>query len=440
MRNTAGALLLPFAFATATAFAQVENFAPVANLEENTSGILLRADVSHTDNATRTADATAQEDTLGAVGVVGKYQRNGTKLDVTFDGNLDWVTYLDNSYGSQVFGYAEGSALWGTTADFFQFLVQDNYGQARTDAFAAPTPDTLESINNLTAGPAFNFHFGPKTLMTVFGLYRNTDYEKSDFDSEGVQGGVSLARATSESGRISLNGVVDQVNFEDQTFATDYDTRQAYLRYQNSGARTAITADAGYNEIEQAGRTNGGALVRLGLQRRISAASFLQFDVAQGYTANANTAGQAPIAGANPNTPDALAIADPMEGRSAQLAWRTVLPRTSFHVSAYWRDEQYQNLTQFDRSIRGVEATVTRRLRSTLTLLLQGTLEKEEYDNLDANNDTTTLVAELNNSFGRRIALALRYERYRRSGSSAIQEYTENRIGLRLTYLLAGQR
>jgi uncharacterized protein (PEP-CTERM system associated) len=157
------------------------------------SYVELRSTFERTDNVFRTIGDEV-DDTLASVGLAVSYERDGRLLDVGAVGDLEWVEYLDDSYPGQLLGLMNARADWQTPSEVFMWGMVDTFGQLTNDPRAAATPDSLENVNYFSTGPTVNVPLGDATQLSLSGLYSNTSYEESDFDSKQYDLGLGVVR------------------------------------------------------------------------------------------------------------------------------------------------------------------------------------------------------------------------------------------------------
>jgi hypothetical protein len=439
-RRILAALLFAPCLWSGSALAQLPYFEPVpaAGLLRSDDIVTAHSDVQRTDNALRTP-TNEETDTLASVGLAGAYRYNSGELDITGKGDMSWVKYLSGSFHSELNGYFDGGALWGTPAEFFQWTLHDTVQQLRDDPLAAETPANLETVNNLTTGPAFNFHFPASTRLTIFTLYTKTSYSETKLDSNDGQVGFSLAHNLSPQSRISFNAVAQRVLFQNTELASDYDRQEAYFRFDTAQPRTALSADVGITTLHDYGVTDKGPLFRAELARRISPMTVFRLSAAQQFTSAAQSNGAETGPNGNVRVAQGFASADPFRARSSRADWVTTGPRTGFTLGAFWADERHQAQFQLNRSYWGGQASVYRNLRPTLIVRLSAVYDNEQFTQVAGNDRESTIAAELEDNFGRHLGLVLRVARYRRtSGAQPDTDFVENRYGIMLVDHLAG--
>ena len=405
-------------------------YAPVAPFRSIEPYLDVHGSASYTDNAFRSV-TDKQSDTTAAVGVSLDIKHDGRKFDANAQGNLDWVKYLNNSFGSKALGYFDGRAIWGESTDWIQWSVAETFGQLLTDALAAPTPDSLENINYFTTGPTFNVPLGTLAQLSLYGLYSRTSYENSNLNSHEYLGGATLGRQLSSSSRLSLNATSQHTKFDDDITNTNYDVRQYFLSYEGTGPRTTLTLEGGYTKLIRTGHEGQGTLLRAELARRISPSSSVYFRAGQDYS----TAGQAlratTFAGSSATAGAPLASTEPFKERTYEGGYRYARGRTNVSLLVNRIRDVYLEHDNLTHTITSYVAYFERRLGPTLTVSLRGSYGKSQYPAL-GDFDETQYSAELSKSFSH-LVLSTQYGRFARKSLGTL-DYQENRVGLRASY------
>lgn len=389
--------------------------------------------VGHSDNISRVAEQEIDE-TIGTAGVdlIWREQRQRFNSDVRID--LTHLNYFDDTYESEVVGTADANLVFSFLPERFTWLVQDSFGQALADPFVAITPETRENVNYFTTGPDVIFRLGSTGGLRFFGRYSAVEYEDSLLDSERTLGGASLIRELSQRSQIALNGVTENIEFDD-LLGADYDRRHAYLSYDMQGARSEIGMELGYTWLDRAsGEASGGALARLELTRNISASSALALSAGTQLTDSSDVlragASNEPVIGGVGIT----ASADPFENRFASLEWRFNRNRTEFNIGASWNDDLYDEQSEFDRTRWVYGASLTRQLSRAVSLNLLADVSDESFEAVDLDAEELRGAVTLSWMLGSNIGLSLLAERIDRNTSTGAGEFVENRAFLNLFY------
>ncbi|MEJ0038459.1 MAG: hypothetical protein WDO68_20660 [Gammaproteobacteria bacterium] len=403
--------------------------------------IELHGGLAYSDNVRRVSSG-EEGDTLASVGLGIDYGFAGSRVTAAARGNLDYVEYLQNTYGGTLAGNIDAQLVWGQKSDVLQWMIEDTFGQTRSNALAGATPDNLQNVNVLSTGPSLNFRFD-QTTFTLDGRYADQSYESGNFDSKRYTGAGHVERELSPVSNISLNAQLDKTRFDDDVTNTDYETRQYYLRYRSNLGRMGVIADAGYTDVEldNAGDKNGSPLVRLDLDRRISGSSSLflggsiQFlSSADAIRGDANRA--VALAG---DDSDPLSASDPFREREVHGGWRFDHSRTSFSITGTYATERYKQSTELDRDTWGARISATRHIAPTVWLRGEASWDKQSYDNLAASTRDTVFSAELTKDLGTKLSATLRYEHNDRAGTGAAIDYTENVIALYIRFAALGR-
>jgi hypothetical protein len=420
----------------------------------------LDAGVAYTDNALLTA-TDRMSTGIGSAGFDVDYNRIGSMLDVAAVGDVDWLQYFDNAYPARPYGNFNGVALWGHPTDLFQWLVQETFGDGLANPLAAPTLDELENINYFTTGPYLNLNFSPTERLSFYGLYSDTAYQTTPYDFQTYDGGAVFNHELSASSSLSLQVDSALNDFNDTGVAapgdatgvatSNYDMSTAEVIYNVASARTRMSAGAGYTLEDYESPQTGSPLLSLDLTHRVSPSSTLFVHAHDEYL----TYGQeirsefaaptgAPLLA--PAFPGAASAA-PLKDRLVSAGWNFQEGRTSFSLSGTLDQQLYAQQTLFDGHIQTLSASVQRQVRPTLSLSLQAYGNHETYGNVDGTLTSSVVNLSLTKKFDR-VGLVIFAQRTHQVSTSpdaaalglGLGTYTEDRVGLNVTYDLVGRR
>lgn len=396
------------------------------------TSLTVEAGAGHSDNITRT-DGGEVEETIATLGVDLTWQAERPRLTADVALNADYFEYLDDTFDSEVVGAGNAELNFALVPDRFNWTIEDHYGQQSNDPFSPITPETREAVNFLSTGPDLLLRFGAAGVR-LFGQYSMATYERSPVDNERVLGGVSVGRAGARGQGLSFNAVQESVTF-DETPASDFDRRSAYLAYGISGARTELRIEGGYTWLEpEQGEESSAPRLLVQVDRELTRSSTLTLVLGSQLT-DSSAALSSAVDGPVPSGPTVTATADPFENRTASLTWRFARRRTSIALGADWDDEQYETQSLLDRTRTSFDFAVDRRLGSRLSAGLNASLIDEQFDAADFDARTRELGASLSWQAGRAIGLRLLVTRSDRDTSTGLGEYGENRAFLRVFYI-----
>ena len=411
--------------------------------------------LGYTDNAFLSS-AVRKGDGVATAGFATDYARNGM-LSINLLGNIERVEYLQHSFAGSFYGQFAGSALWGKQTDPVQWQLSDSFGEALIDPLAAPTPQALQTINDVSTGPNLNLHFGLATRFTLAGRYSRTTYQRSPFDSQTYTGSAELSHALTGASSVAVEGSWARTEYVQRTLlqtyygqqAPNFDIRQASLVYQARYVRTQVLLRAGYNMLDfGAGNRHGAPLYEVSLSRKISPFSTVFLNAEQHYSTNGTSLGSTGAqislqtgAALNP----AYAVAQPYNERSGSLGWTFNRARTNFSITGM------VNETMFNESglgntgnymDEGVSLALGRQLRPTLSVQLQAQGTIDRYTQLHARTRRETFGLTVSKRFFR-LAVSFYVDRMQQNGAPGRSGYTvgtyhDDRVGLYFTYTLFG--
>lgn len=394
------------------------------------------AGAGHTDNIARTADNEIEED-IAAAGLQFSLDQASARLQADLIGNLTYHEYLDDTYDSEVLGNFAGNALFDLVPERFQWMIADNFGQVLADPFQPATPDNRENINYFMTGPNVVLGLGSRTRLRLGARYSMTSYEDTPFDSDSTLGEIELGRTLSSASSISLNARAQQIEYDESLLNADYDQSEAFLRYDAAGARTFLTVDLGYTEIdrEAATQSESGVLVRVDASRRVSPSSIMSLTLGREFSssgaafASTQTAGTVGV-GAAPGRQ----TADPFTNEYVTLGWSYQRTRTGFELFGSRSEHSYDDRPLFDQTLTAVTAGIHRDLSTATRVQLDATYSKADFREPDSDYDEIAAGLTFSWRLSRSVSLGLTYDYFDRSSDVADGEYTENRYWLSLSY------
>ena len=415
----------------------------------------LLAGLGYTDNAFLSA-TTPKSDGVATAGFATDYARKGM-LSIKLLGNIERVEYLNHSFPGSFYGQFSGSALWGRQSDPLQWQLSDSFGEVMSDPLAAPTPQELQTINDVSTGPNLNLHFGPATRFTVAGRYSRTSYQRSPFDSQSFTGSAELSHALTGASFVAVEGSWARTVYVQRTLlqtyygqsAPNFDIHQASLVYHARYVRTRVLLRAGYNILVfGTGAQRGAPLYEVKLSRKISPFSRVFLNAEQHYSTNGSSLGstgaQISLQTGGALNP-AYAVAQPYNERSGSLGWSFQRARTNFSITGTIDETMFAEtgLGNIGNNIdEGVSLALGRQLRPTLSVQLQAQGMIDRYTQLHARTRLETIGLSVSKRFFR-LAVSFYAERVHQSGQPGrsgylVGSYNDDRVGLYFTYTLFG--
>lgn len=410
---------------------------PIAGLAQDLDGpepglnLGVSAGLIQSDNIQLRPD-NERSGTIGQAGLDVRYFQQSRRVRTDLDVNAAYQHYFNDEFDADVAGGANGTMVLGLLPQRLEWFIQDNFGQVRVDPLAVDTPENRENINFLTTGPDFMFRLGRLMAVRLTGRYSETDYEISDLDGERYLAGVSLSRQIGTMSSLSLNVQGERLELENQTLAeSEYDRREAFIRFEAIGARTHLATNIGATEIESDQQVEDGLLIRLELRRRISAYSTLSLDLGRNFSDSGNLLRDSQARTGVVLDPSlAVSSGDALEHRFAVLGWATALTRTSYGANVEYDEQKFQDDISLDRNYMRYGVYATRWLNSVLQGRAEFRFSEEEFDNSSFDADEKRGTLALSWAVGAQVELRFQYDIIDRNSSVATNEYTENRLSL----------
>jgi hypothetical protein len=410
-----------------------------ANAETLTYGV--DAGVGETDNVTLTpTDKISQ--TIATVDGDFAYKQQSRRLDLDAKGNFTYLDYLQNAYGRQFLGRFDGLGQFAIVPERFEWVLQDDFGEAALDPFTPVTPTNLEKINYVSTGPDLSLRLGGTSFIKASARYARTEYETSPFDSNRLLGNLAWGLDLSARSDVSLNADTEHVKFENTIVNTDFDRTNAYVQYELRGARSQLSAELGATTISQGGTSTRGGLGKLQLTRTLSAAGKITLTAGRiltdGATSFSNLQGGAlGVVGAAPATQ----TSDNYTSDYASVGWQFARNRTTVDVSGRWEKDSYAGLSTLDYTRGGGEFKVERKLTRAFSAEVLGRVYKYDYPNAivsaavgSPDYSDTAIGAALAWRGGRSLEVIFRVDHDSRVTTGPNLGYSENRAFLTVGY------
>jgi len=349
--------------------------------------------VGHNDNIAR-VDEGEQDETIASLGAQLRLNHESRRLLANVASRFEYLDYMDDTYDGEVVGNLIGNATFNIVEDRFKWVLDDTFGQATQNQFAAATPDNRENVNNLSTGPDITLALGSRNQLLLNGRYIDVQYEDSELDNHRVRAALALRRSLSEASSLSANVTTEQVRFDNDEQSVDFDSHEAFLNYKLDAARTSLSMDAGASEFTSEGQDTSGWLGRLELTRRASPSLTVGLDLGHDFSdaGSSFTNLQAQQPGAIEPVPVQQTFM-PFQNNYGTVFARFSRNRTSIQLRAGFYDETYDELPQFDRKRITVNLGLDRNLNSAVSVLANAQYSRQDYENLGL--EFTDLAATL---------------------------------------------
>ena len=373
--------------------------------------------------------------------------REGTTVGADLNGLFSYYDYVHRSYSNQVFGRFDGVVKLSLVPERVVWVVQEDFGEATLNLFRPGTPDNLEHVNFISTGPDFSLRLGEQGFLRLGARYANVHYQTSPLDSNRVSENLALGRQLSANSEVSLNVDAEQIRFDNTTQPTvvnglifppnsNFDRREAYLRYEARGARTTLSVDAGVSESDESAGWHSKGLFVLSLARALSPHTKLTLSAGQQLTDAAEG-----FRNLQPGAAGGIVIA-PVAGTYGSYAarylsggWRFDRERTTIVFSERYEDDAYVTNSLLSAKRNDLQLNVGRRLTPAVGVQLVGSVEHTSYYNQDFDSNDHRVGAALVMQPARKVEIRFLYDHLWRTASGAASStFEENRVFLLATY------
>ncbi len=393
--------------------------------------------VGYTDNVARTAEG-EQEETITSVGAALDWSQQTSRMDAAVVGEIHYLEYLDDTFDSEVVGTIVGNGSFDIVRERFAWTLEDTFGQTTIDQFSPVTAGNRENVNYLSTGPDFTLPLSSRVDFLLSGRYSDVYFEHSELDSERVSGEASLRRAISSASSAALKVLMEDVEAKDpasEGASTDFERREAFVEYELNGARTSLSVDLGYTELErtEAGvnQKADGPLARARLTRRVSPSSTVYLEGGQDFS-DAGTIFRQLQSGEPTQfrTQPVQRVANPFTNTFGTLGWNFRRHRTGIDLRASYFEEEYEAASEFDRERLVGDLFLSRNLSSVTEATIRVSYSRQEY--VEMSREFADLMSSLSFSWrlGRMSYLTAEYAYYDRSDDVPTDEYSENEFWL----------
>lgn len=234
---------------------------------------VLRAGVSYTDNLFRSPAGLESSSGAAVLGVFANGQRDTGRL--TYRTAVDlWYNAYFSEFDSQVFGGATFDGAYAFVEDTFLWNGSFAYNQVRQDISAPLAPGNMGAQVNWSTGPEFRFRFGQALEAQLSAHYQAASYpgDQAQGDNTTIGGRALLARRSGPRSMIALGASVDDLRYDQDLVAElfDFTRREVFARYETSGVRNRIAAEAGYSTVSGSNVDDSGPVFRGTFSRRLT--------------------------------------------------------------------------------------------------------------------------------------------------------------------------
>lgn len=394
----------------------------------------LRIGATHSDNVRRSVSANA-DDTIGFVGGRVDLQHQSRRVNFDLLTDLNYNVYTDDSFDNELTGSMNADFAATLVENVLTWVATDRFGKLQTNPFRADTEENRGNFNNFQTGPELVLRFGSRMSLQAGARYNRSDFEKRETDNDGLGANVGIYRALTPNRNISLSGSYQDVDYDDDTINTDYERRAVFASFTSNISKGSVALSLGVNEVELPGDTLDGTYARLAITRQITSRTNLGLSYDQSFSDAGDLFSRFQQAGFSfGDTFDIPGSGEPFESRRISASLDYDYRESSFFLNLSREQEDYESANTLERRRTQAAAGVSRRLGNAWRLNLGIRASRNDYDNVDREDDNLSYLLGLSRRLTRTVSLDFSYRRVERDSNDATESFDENRYTLTLRY------
>jgi len=406
--------------------------APIAHAQTFDYG--MDVGVGETDNVAL-ASRNPISQTLGVADLDFALNQKTRLLNVDAKGDFSYLDFLQHAYSNELIGRFDGLGKLSLVPERLNWVLQDDFGQAQVDPFAAVTPNNRENINYLSTGPDLSLRLGSTGFADLTGRYARTHYAVSPFDNNRAIGTAALGVDLSPRSRLSIDGSTQHVRFDNTVNNIDFTRSSAYGDFTAHGARTDLTLNLGATKVDQGSLSITGPLVKVELSRKLSPSATLTLAAGRDLT-DASMGFSTPQTGAigTIGTTQAVRTSGNYTLTYGSVGWLYQRDRTTLGLSGRWEKDAYDGQDILDRQLANAELNIDRRLTRAASVQVFGGYYRTDYAHVAFIDEYTSAGAAFSLREGPHLIFRLRYDHISRSVVGNGLGFGENRVFLTIGY------
>ncbi len=391
------------------------------------------AKIEYSDNADLVPDNEQTEWERGAIFGFSLVE-NTDRVFLDMRAVAEYRNFKNNTFDDDWRGDGSLQGAWHIYPQQLRWEVEDYFTTLLQDSAAPDTPDNQTNVNVISTGPVATFRISPVARTELGAHYSRFSYENDPQDSDRVQGVARYFHRHRASLESSLNAVVEDVDFDDESVVPDYVRGDLFIGGSSSNPLNTWTVNVGYSHIDR-NRENAidGFLGRLNWRRYFRTTSYVDINA---YTQYTDTGTNLLNAGEQNRAVDAASeqvSGDLFYDKRMELTYHLGTVNRSWNISAELRDEDYETEPNDRQTARG---RVNFNVNRSAALTTGAFVEFTRYDYLDQNqkdNDSRVGLG-LNYRLNRTLSLVGEYQYNNRESTDDASDYSENRVMFYIYY------
>lgn len=400
--------------------------------------------VERNDNLLLTADDPIAL-TIVRPGLGFDVRHDSSTLQTRISGRAEYRRYGDDRFGDVVDGTVDARVNWVVVPERLNFTVVDSLTLQPVDTLAADTPGNRQQVNVLSAGPSLSFEWGDGWRGSTELRYVRSEAEISDeFNSQRIDLALRATRRLAPTSRLAFNLQTQQVDFEQDVIARDYTRSEFFARYSRTLNRLDVAIDAGYSHLDYKRDLPGFAgarsdpMLRTELTWRPNDSHRFEARLSSAFSDVASdslaSVGEDTGLPTEVVTGDTVVNASPFLERRLETEYAYTSTRWTASITPYVDRLRYDDTDTFDQNGFGAGLEISWRARRNLMLGFSSALDRNDYVNLDRQDETRRYAGYARLDWTRHWSAMLTLAHYARESTAAGQDADQNAIGLTISY------
>ncbi len=401
----------------------------------------LGASLLHSDNIDLREDDPVSEDVLMPQ-VRFSAEQTGAVVQVDLSGNLQYLSYLDNTFDDEVRGDFNGRLKWAVVPERISLVAEDYLSLQPVNTLASFGPGNQQQVNIFAAGPSLHARFNTVTHGELDLRYHNTYAEETEgFNGDRYSAAVRVRRQINSISEVSLNLEATQAEYDDFDGLFDYKRYDGYLNYARTLPSARLNVDLGHTRIERSDDSsvsepffNATYHWDASSRSRFTAGAHYQLaDATQDLVRQASQPDDEPITG-DPIELDLQIGPSIYLTRGVQLGYRHTGERTTWTLQPSVERIRYEDGFSEDQRTRSARFNLRYRLTSRLIASFMASKRVRELETSGREDDDLVAGIGLVNQFTRHWSGRIDLRRRERDSTAVGRSYEENTVSLTFIY------
>jgi hypothetical protein len=397
---------------------------------------ILRAGLSYSDNLFRAPSGSEQAVGAVAVGAEMRGKRDTGRLNYDVAVDLSRYQYFEN-YDGQTFGRALLDGSYAFVPDTLFWNARFDFDQFRDDLTRPLAPGNIDNQIAFSTGPEARLRLGSVMEAQGEAHYQFVRFSQSNLDSSTVGGRALLGRRANPRSFLAVGASADKVSYDDDVLAQafDYDRSEAFARFEHTGQRTGVSAEAGYAKVSGATVDDSGPLFRGNIWRRLTPTLRGEVSYVREYpTSSATSFMTDPTVPGGGTVDNTILTAAPRVSQNLDANLSMTRTRTQALLAYSWHRDSSLIPAYGDRDYNEIRFRVSRQFTPKASGTFFAAYSTEDYTNFPDEFEDTTVGGILTILFGRSLGLDLRVEHHDRNATTAADAFKELSWGLFVRY------